>query len=242
MTNPVSEIALGALGDDPLPFYRRVLRRTCEREAPPYGERGFGVELRRLARDPGWFAGLLFSNAELEGDSARQLWNYAAAVEETFAAEMRKHAADEARHSKLFGRLLLRLFPNFDTDAQRRELAALSPALSGRAPVGGQWKPDELLNSVILVNLYEVKALILGKLLAPLLVAYAEPEDRDHIERVTGVLLNDEVEHIRYTARFIERSSRENGEGIEAAFVDFQRELNRMSCEDVEETRLSASR
>jgi rubrerythrin len=248
--NPVSELTLDALGgDDALPFYGRALRLACEQEPPPYGMRWFGDEFRRLARDPGWFAGLLHSDAELEGYSARQLWLFADSVPTpAFAEQLRKHARDEARHSKLFARLLLRLFPQFDTEPGRRELAAFSPTLElAGSPPPADWRStgdrrttDELLNAVILINLHEVQALILERLLQPCLVAYAEPQDRQHVAKVADALIRDELEHIRYTARFLEAASSEHGDYIEVAMTDFQSVLNQLSREDVQHTRAIA--
>lgn len=234
--NPVADIALEALGDAQLPFYRKALQRACQQSPPPYGHRAFSERFRRSATDPSWFAALLVSNVDLEGYSAAQLWSYARSVEAPSTAQkMRTHAADEARHSRLFARLTFTLFPHLDVPANRHRLASMAPDFSRAVEDAAQQRTfDELLDSVLLINLHEVKALILERLLRPLLCAYAEPESQQGILRIADRLILDEVEHIRYTAQLIERAAAEGyGDYITEAMRDFQEVLSAVTLDEV---------
>lgn len=243
MSHVVAELVQEALAEgSSLPHYSRALKAAFASAPPPYGERSFGDEFRCMARDPSWLAGLLVSNADLEGYSGRQLWLYANGVQDPdFASEMRQHARDEVSHSKLFARLLFELFPTLATDSRRRELAAMArPLREIPATPKAPWQLEELLNSVILINLHEVKALVLERLLEPVLLAYAGAASLSSCERMAERLLADEVEHIRYTARFVERAAEEGSEDyVLNAFRDFQGAINQVTRDEVEQARAS---
>ncbi len=235
--SPVAKITLAALGDtQALPFYRQALQSACRFAPPPYGQRAFGEAFRRSARDPSWFAPELVSNVDLEGYSAAQLWSYAGSVDAALAAQkMRAHARDEAAHSRLFARLTFTLFPHLDRPENRLRLASMAPDFSRATPLASQRRTfDELLDSLLLINLHEVKALLLQRLLRPLLSAYAAPESRQGVLRIADRLLWDEVEHIRYTAQLIERAADEGyRDYITEAMADFQEVLSAVTLDEL---------
>lgn len=241
----VSAMALRALEKHnygELSIYQDLLSGIYNTHIPPYGEQIFQREYFRMIRDPGWFASLLVSDADIEGYSAGRLWTYASTVPDThFAKEIQRHALDEARHSKLFSRMVLRLFPSLDEKDLREKLDAMSPELPPDTPEASEESRrgsfEEILNSAILLNIYEVKALVMLELLRPALLAYCEPSDQSWGKRVMSVLVADEARHIGYTARFINAAAANGYRSyISDAMEDFQRALNDVSWLELEDT------
>jgi hypothetical protein len=249
MTNLISEFALDRLGasaSSELCHYSSALRGACEAHPPPYGNQAFGESYRRMAEDPSWFASLLASNADLEGYSAKRLWSYARTVTDpNFASGLRTHALDEARHSHIFASLLSKVFPTALTAAVRERLSEMAPRLSlgaredsPNAPMGDPAPTAaELLDSAILINLFETKALILEELLRPTLLAYCPRKSHATVERMLDALITDEVRHIRYTADYIELAATAgHADRIFKAMSDFQWSLNTVTLSEVEES------
>jgi hypothetical protein len=243
MGNVVSSLALGALADPGLATYAFALDRACESSPPPYGESWFGKEYRRVTRDPSWFASLMVSDVDLEGYSATQLWSYADALGGAdFADGLRRHALDEARHSKMFAALLFTIFPQLRSDELTAKLRDKSPDLRPStstvldAPHAG--RPfEEVLNSAILINLHEVKALVLEQLLRPVLLAYATPDTVQRVARIADAIISDEVRHIRYSAQFVESAARRGyRDYVIDAIADFQQTVNFVTIDEVEST------
>lgn len=239
MTDIVSRAALQALGaGEELRLYAAALEHACE-SGPPYGVAWFGREFRRLADDPSWFASLLVSDVDLEGYSASQLWSYADGVADpAFAVGLRVHAADEARHSRMFASLLFTLFPRLETPELRDRLKGLAPPLAPAgvaAPAPGGPLDEEQLNSAILINLHEVKALMLERLLRPALLDYAPEPQRARVAAVADRLIADEINHIRYSAAFIQSAAAAGRhDEVMDAMADFQETLNAVTLHEVE--------
>jgi hypothetical protein len=224
-----------------LGVYSLALEKALGANPPPYSEYWFGEKYRRMARNPSWFASLLVSDVDLEGYSARQLWAYASTVSHLkFANGLRVHAIDEARHSRMFANFLFAIFPKLRTVELCKKLDEMSPSLRMSEAVlpepDSEERPfEELLNSAILINLHEIKALILEHLLRPIMLAYCSPEQQARVSRLTNLLISDEVRHIRYSAEFIEIAANQGyRQYIFDAMADFQTVLNSVTLDDVE--------
>lgn len=240
MTNIVAAITLDALQlGDACPLFQSALNHAFNKFPPPYSYNSFAVQYRQLAKRPTWFAGLLMSDADLEGYSAKQLWAYSHSLcDRAFALEMQRHAQDEARHARMFGGLLFTLFPQLKTDENQAKLRAMAPKLSTLEPLESPRETplEEVLNAAVLINLHEIKALILEQLLTPTLVAYAEPRDVPGVKQIAKQLILDEIQHIRYTAEFIEKAAQSGLQDyVHEAMADFQRTLNQVTLEDMEQ-------
>lgn len=244
MSNFISEFTIKNLESRKslnLQNYYSALRNACESNPPPYGENWFGEEYRRMSRDPSWFANLLISDADLEGYSAKQLWIYAGSVDDSaLAHDLKLHAIDEARHSRIFGKLLFAIFPNTATDELREKLDEMSPKLQIKEVSESAEKIEtmsyyEVLNSLILVNLFEIKALVLQRLLQPTLFAYGTSDLNPKIQSTTESLITDEIRHISYTAKYLEdAASIGYCDYIFTAMSDFQKYLNHITLDQFE--------
>lgn len=243
MTNVVASITLKALNiGEKLPHFQKALKYALSKHPPPYSYNKFAANYRQLAKKPAWFAGLLMSDADLEGYSAKQLWAYSQTLADPdFAEAMRGHARDEARHARMFGGLLFTLFPHLGTDENKVKLGAMAPKLkevkASKDKAQRAVPKEETLNSAILINLHEIKALILEQLLTPTLQAYAESSETQSVTNIAKRLIQDEVEHIRYTAEYIEKAANSGyQEYIMEAMADFQRTLNQVTLSDLEQS------
>jgi hypothetical protein len=244
MANFVCDLTLSTLNvDNNFGVYGLALENALGANPPPYGVRWFGERYRRMARNPSWFASLLVSDVDLEGYSAKQLWAYASIVSNpTFANGLRAHAIDEARHSKMFANLLFTIFPKLRTEELSHKLDEMAPDLkiteAIRPETDSIERPfEELLNSAILINLHEIKALILEHLLRPTIMAYCSSREQVRVGRLMNRLISDEIRHIRYSAEFIgDAALRGYREHIFDTMADFQRVLNLVTLVEVEKT------
>ena len=241
----VSQITLQVLkqnGYCNLQNYDKILSGSFDLTPPPYGKKYFSKEYFRMARNSGWFAGLLISDADIEGYSAGRLWDYTYGVEDQkFKEGMRAHALDEARHSRLFTRMLFRLFPELETEKRSAEMLKMAPDLKPLQKIQTASKDfftfEEVLNSAILINLYEIKALIMLKLLGPTLTAYCDSSEKTWAKQVTSALIKDEARHIGYTADFIEKACNRGYKNyVSDAVEEFQKALNEVTTGELEET------
>ncbi|WP_260598078.1 hypothetical protein [Sphingomonas endolithica] len=188
--------------------YGGALTAVFDTAPPAYASNLFAREFQRQAKDPSWFASLLVSDCDLEGYSARQLSRYSGeVVDRRVAMGLAAHAADEARHSRMFASLVVEVFPNLRPDIGLRDkLREMAPRLR-LSSYGGSLAfaavDEALLSSMVLINLHEVKALILEYLLRPLALAHAPAAHRSKVGRQLDVLVADEVQHIRYSAAYI---------------------------------------
>ena len=243
--NNVSELTLHTLRDYGIPApdtYALFLREACETHPPPHGMAWYGNTYRQLVRKADWFAHSLLINADKEGYGARQLWKFSVRMENTALADaVRRHSMDESRHSRMFLGVLDQLFPSALEADFRRQLRELSPGYTVREhPPTELAAPEErlherrVMDDVIQGNFTEIRALILQLLLRPVLQAYARPEDRERMRRVSDVLIRDEARHIEYSSHFIERYAAEgNREWVRATMIDRMKSVNDVSLAEV---------
>lgn len=138
----------------------------------------------------------------------------------------------------MFGAALLKTFPSLDEPGLRKNLQNNCPVLSlVEATVHALDPPsdDELLSSMLLVNLFEVKALVLGLLTKPVVIAHAPEENRRSLQKIFDVIIEDEARHIKYSADYIEAAClRGETDIIRCALHDFQATLNQVTMQDLE--------
>ena len=200
---------------------------------PSFETERFRRAFRDQAIDRDWFASLLASNLYMEGYSAGRLKQYAGVVGDgPLQRDLARHAQDEARHSRQFYDLIFLVFPHLDDPTLRAEAEANVVDLNEitDCPAGYPTPPeDELVNSLILMNLFEIKALYLGNYLKPFIAAHAPvahaPAACAMIERIAG----DECHHIAYTARHLDRFIRQRGPtGIASLMSGFLEQMNHL--------------
>ncbi len=189
--------------------YVTALDLALKQVRPNFETKAYESAFRENAVDQQQFASLLGSNLYMEGYSAGRLKQYAGVIENPqLKRDLFRHAADEARHSRQFFELLCLVFPDLvqgvvKEEAERNviDLDAVS-----ECPRGYPAPPEEeVLNSLILMNLFEIKALILGNMIKPFAVAHAPQANAQQAGAIVTTIARDECHHIAYTARHIDR-------------------------------------
>lgn len=206
--------ALAQHGVPALPAYRRALVRACGESPPPFGKRQYAKLYRDSARDPDWVALSLATNAESEGDGAEHLWDMAACTPDAgIAAQVKRHAIDEARHSRGYVTLIGLVFPGAMDEELRALLETLSPGYTQAMPLaakeGSPYARPATVDELIQMNIAEIRTRLHHLFQRPVLLRYCPAQHRARVERILDSLLLDETRHIAYTARLIERAAQE---------------------------------
>jgi hypothetical protein len=215
----IPRLAIGLMakhGAPPLPIYERALKRACRAAPPPYGQAEYGDLYREAATDATWLAVSLVTNAEREGDGATRLWSLAACTEDAgHAAELKQHAIDESNHSKMYLRLADLVFPDAIAPEFRMQLRTLSPGYTRTMePVAVQGSPFShalSLDDLIQMNIAEIRTTVHHLLQRPMLLEHCPHGRRGIVLRLLDTLLRDEVAHVAYTAKLIERHVTHSG-------------------------------
>jgi hypothetical protein len=238
---------LASVGSAPLSGYAAILGHSLKMHEPPFFSRSFGRRYFELARRADWFAHSLVANSALEGYGARQIWMFANRVAD-HAPEIRCHALDESRHSRMFISMLRLVFPGIaiEGDAER-ELRAMQPGFSVRfhppiEPVEGisLLRGEALLDELIQVHITEIRALVLQYLLRSVALAYAPSTSHAAIKKLSSLLVRDEGRHIGYTADIFERETSCNREFLFDAFERRLKEFNDLTLVELERDRITA--
>jgi hypothetical protein len=220
--NIVAGMTIGALrehGVPELPTYESALAAACTAFPPPFGGRAYGDFYRSSASDPDWVALSLLTAAQGEGEGARHLWDMAACTTDVeVARQIKQHAIDEARHSRLYVTLLGLIFPEAADEKFRKRLGSLSPGYTANSPLvpmaGSPYAYPATVDELIQMNIAEIRTRIYHLLQRPVLLdRYCKTDQRPHVRKILDWLLVDETRHIAYTACLIERAAKASGSG-----------------------------
>ena len=215
LADPVSESLTGVSVRDALALagwsgrsYLEFLTRALSSVRPNFETDRYRQAYREQAIDRAWFTSLLASNLYMEGYSAGRLQQYAGVVGDvSLANDLIRHANDEAHHSRLFLDLIFLVFPDLDTVDFRRQAEANVVDLGTISPCPADYPTpgsEELLNSLVLMNLFEIKALHLVRYLKPFIRAYVPAKHAREAIGIVDSIARDECHHIAYTAKHIE--------------------------------------
>jgi hypothetical protein len=241
--NVVAEMTIRALGaqeTNALDHYAHALRAACSSEPPPFGTQRYGDIYRTVASDPAWIAVSLITSAEREADGATRLWSLAACTpDEEISACVKQHAIDEARHSRWYIALLDVAFPGAVEQPVRVHLDNLSPDYTAKmtpAPVeGSPFAYAVTVDDLIQSNIAEIRTSINQRLQRPVLLAHCDPSRHAKLTPLLDRLIRDEVRHIAYTARLIERFAKQDGDDyVIDLMTERVRDFNEITCEEVE--------
>lgn len=208
-TNAVAELTASALaesGDSPRQ-YISGLRAACEESPPPFGKRWYGDLYREASSSPEWLAQSLVGNAAKEGEGAQKLWDLACRIDDPGIAEqVRRHAIDESRHSRVYVGMLELTFPGAISDDLRPLLKQLSPGYSARdrLDVGAPSSLEQVIDELVQVNIGEIRTRIHQLLLRPVIMTYSAETDHTKLSGLLQSILSDETRHVAYTATLLE--------------------------------------
>lgn len=207
------QCALEAFGASSCSDYLAVVGSAATAAPAPYLTNDYVNEYRRRACEPSWMCACLLANAVKEADGATQLAQFAGRIPEHLAHvrnSVVSHANDEAKHARVFLRLLSLAFPDAELSedlAAQLEVHLPAPSLvahlSDRAPYTDQQVLDELCQ----INIGEVRTRINQLIIEPVLVAHAPDGAKERIQSIIRKLLADEQQHIAYTALHLDALS-----------------------------------
>ncbi len=211
--NQVYDIALASLGvNDPNEKYTKyftALDKALKRSPPPFDTANYTQEFEAAAENPHWLATSLITNSQREGDGATRLWSLAACCDdEETTQQLKKHAIDESGHSFVYLKLLDLVFPGAVTDDFREELKTLSPQYSySQDPQivdGSPYARVPSLDDFIQMNIAEIRTTIHHLMQRKAIAQYCPPENLKKVQVLMDALMQDEMDHVAYTARIIE--------------------------------------
>lgn len=212
-----------------LPRYERSLARACAENPPPFGMAEYGDLYRESATDAGWLAISLLTNADREGDGAQRLWSLAACTQErSLSAKLKQHAIDEAKHARMYLRLVDLVFEGAVDSDFRKELDALSPGYTGASvpepKADSPFARSVTVDDLIQMNIAEIRTTVHHLLQRPMLLLHCPRDRQPQLLKSLDLLLRDEVRHVLYTAELIEgdpTSAREIAELFAQRVGDF---------------------
>jgi hypothetical protein len=148
-----------------------------------------------------------------------------------------RHAKDESRHSRLFLELSRVAFPTAVDDSLVQRLDEALPDVRRRTPQKSAVRiPGELLiDHLVQMNIGEIRTRIHVQLLAPVVHALAPPEGRRRVRQILDGLVLDEVRHIGYTARLMERwASSGDAQLVRDLYAERLQDFHRITIEETE--------
>jgi len=155
----------------------------------------------------------LLANAVKEADGAIQLSHFAGRIPDhmnNIRASVVAHANDEARHARVFLRLLSLAFPDayISTDLTSQLDAHIpAPVLEASVADPRPYSEHQVLDELCQINIGEVRTRINQLVIEPVLVEHAPLPDREKVRSIARKLLADEQQHIAYTAMHLEALS-----------------------------------
>lgn len=238
--NIVSKLTLDALteiGEKNLIKYSENLVAACESSPPPFGFAWYGEKYRKLACKPDWFAYSLINNALKESEGSQKLWELSGQTNDpNISEQIRLHAIDESRHAHLYVKIFDLVFPHAIEFSLRSEVNNSLPNYSRTDLPARLSSVSEtyVLDSLIQMNIGEIRTRINQLLMSPIILAYCSEERREQLRKLVDSLLVDETRHIGYTAQLIEQAI-SSGYGEFVCNIMHKRlaEFNKMTVEEV---------
>lgn len=198
------------------PRYVRALELACAAHAPPFDTRHYAQVYSQAAGHGQWLAVSLMTNAQREGDGATRLWSLAACCDDARQrALLKKHAVDESRHALAYLAMLDLVFPGAVNAQFRAELDTLSPryalAQEVQAVPGSPYAHPPTLDDFVQMNIAEIRTSIHHLMQRKALRAHCPEENWGRVQKVLDSLLQDELDHVGYTAVLIEEGMDDGG-------------------------------
>jgi len=231
--------ALRAHGASSCSAFLDVVREANDAATPPYVTAEYVNDYQRRAYDPFWLSSCLVANAVKEAEGAHQLAVFAGRIPAGMSGAVDtvlRHAGDEAKHARVFVRLLDMIFPDAELSPQLRddlEHHLPSPAMklihSDRPP----YSVEQVLDEISQINIGEIRTRINQLILRPVILAHTPAESRSKVATIVDNLLDEECQHIAYTAALLERYAGDAGAHFfRTTYVHrFQRFNHRTLCE-----------
>ncbi len=195
-----------------LPLYSKCLTAAFDTVRPVFYRKRYAEFFWHCTTTvPGYLERVIVASSKGEGDGSEKLFELSHGIDydPQTAAEVMRHANDEARHSRMFLRMTSATFPDFlsQEDIMQREsmlpdVRALQeniwPDTAERIPV------HHLIDHLVQMNIGEIRTRLHMHLFAPVLHHVAPEFNRKQVRGLLEALTKDELRHISYTALLME--------------------------------------
>ncbi len=188
---------------------------------------------------PGWLPQVVLGNCQAESDGSAKLldlWQHVN-FNESIEDQVLFHARDEARHARIFVQLAEACFPatfphsflsNYRATLTKIEKRKL---VKSDSPIDGTLLIDHLVQ----MNMGEIRTRLHMELLAPVLYAFAPPENKKQVEDILEGLASDEVVHIGYIANILEEMCQSGDtKRVQEIYVERLRDFNEFTRDQTE--------
>ena len=163
---------------------------------------------------PGWMPRVLMGCSASESRGSRNLFEIWKAVDYYQEAELGilEHSRDEARHARMFLRVLREVYPQaYTRDVVGRCQESLYTVRTVELAKALEKLPEEYLRDYMLqINFTEIRTRIHLRILAPVYFNSSRAGAQDEIAELAYRFEEDELSHISYTAKLIDKWAREN--------------------------------
>ena len=208
-------------------LYLAFFRAAVADHVPPYFRQEYGESFRRHVLSPIWVIQSLISNAIKEGEGSRDLGIVAnSCPDREIRGQLVEHLEDEARHCRLYLRLIDIVFPASLPQDVLTEIENRLPPLVHRLTDIPPIEDWQLLDNLIQINLGEVRTCIHQRLLEPVLHAYCPVDSQPKLADALKWLASDETRHIQYTAQRIGQLGAADEAAARSLFVARSRHFN----------------
>ena len=210
--------------------YLEALDKAVQSELPLFTTEAYERSYRSASANGQWLAISLITAAEREGDGATRLWSLAACSDDEEERELlKRHAVDESRHALAYLALLDLTFPGAVSPEFRAEMDQLSPHFAmGQEPrviEGSPYARTPSIDDFIQMNIAEIRTTFHHLMQRPALAHHCPPDNVARATRLLDSVLEDELDHIAYSAVLVEKRA-ERGEG-----GDLQAHVHRRLCD-----------
>ncbi|MGX4585338.1 hypothetical protein [Paenibacillus chitinolyticus] len=230
--------------DDDLSHYTNSLITAFELTDPVFTREKYSEFFWHCASTvPGWLANVVLANATAESEGSTKLFNLWKTVNYNKEVEdgVLFHAKDESRHSHLFIKLVELAFPYLLDTSEIEQLKRSLPDIRKQEhqKIDHHTQEELLIDHLVQMNIGEIRTRIHMQLLAPVIHAFAPIENKQKVKRILRGLVRDEVRHIGYTAKLMEKWSQNSKVDRKLIKNLYQKRLKDFNLITIQETEAS---
>jgi rubrerythrin len=201
-------------GED-LPLYTDALRAAFAQVEPVFTRDRYSAFFWNCATSvPDYMPRVVLANGAAESEGSAKLLELWSEIhrDETVASQVMVHAQDESRHARIFLRMTELAFPGTVGSDEFERFERSLPDVRNRDHRKAETElPEEhIIDNLVQMNIGEIRTRLHMHLFAPIVYGMTPDENKRAVQRLFEGLVRDEVRHIGYTARLMERWA-ENG-------------------------------
>jgi hypothetical protein len=221
--------------------YLNAIEHSFLKYPPPFSFNWYGDRFRFWACDPVWLANSLINNSIIESEGSIKLWQFAGEIPDFELSDIvRLHAIDESAHARVYLKILELVFPDKIKPDLITDISSSLSRFTLSSTLERTKYVDQLyiLDSIIQMNIGEIRTRINQLLMKPVLLAYCSEENLPQLNSLVNSLLTDETKHILYTAELINNAIKScNADVVTSIFDKRLNEFNILTLQEIEQAR-----